>query len=92
MKADFWSKVSKCKHEETPNYGVDVHCGHEELGCGGGFEWHCKHCGVYITEDPCGATSGMSGWPYRRWKEKRIWSDKIRWGETPNISGKRSDP
>jgi hypothetical protein len=42
----------------------------------GGFEWHCGRCGVYITDDPCGAVAGMSGWPYQRWKKnQRYWSD-----------------
>lgn len=80
--SDFWDRVERCKHEATPDYGVHVRCGHEELGCDGGFEWHCKHCGVYITDDPCGATAGMSGWSHERWKAngQKIWSDKVRWG------------
>jgi len=81
MSKDFWARVKKCKHEATPNYAAHVHCGHESLGCSGGLEWHCKHCGAYITDDPCDAVSGISGWPYRRWKgQQKIWSDKVRWG------------
>lgn len=86
----FWQRVDACSHEATENYGVHVSCSHEELGCAGGFEWHCKHCGVYITDDPCGAVAGMSGWPHARWKKNglRCWSSWVRWGaeaveETP---------
>lgn len=68
--ATFWDKVDNCEHEATKNYGVSVSCGHEGLGCGGGFEWRCKHCGVYITDDDCHSVSGMSGWPNARWEKQ----------------------
>jgi hypothetical protein len=74
--SNFWTKVKRCKHKTTPTYGVRVACGHESLGCPGGFEWHCGRCGVYITDDPSGTVAGMSGWPYQRWKKnQRYWSD-----------------
>lgn len=65
----FWDKFDTCLHEPYENYGVHVHCGNEELGCSGGFEWHCKHCNAFITEDPCGCVAGISGWSSRRWKD-----------------------
>lgn len=78
----FWARVERCQHEAARDYLVHVRCGHEELGCSGGSEWHCKHCGAYITDDPCGYVAGMSGWPYRRWKKNNLkyWSGKVRWG------------
>lgn len=83
MSDDFWKRVDTCAHEASPNYSVNVRCGHEGLGCAGGSEWHCTKCGVYITDDPCGSVAGMSGWPYARWKkDSRIWSSKVRWGAT----------
>ena len=75
----FWDKVNKCRHEATANYAVHVRCLHKELGCAGGIEWQCKHCGIYITDDPCGDMTGMSGWPASRWKGKRMWSGT--WGK-----------
>lgn len=79
-KRDFWKRVDKCDHEAGKDYYVAVSCGHEHLGCAGGREWHCKKCGVFITEDPCGYAASMSGWPHRRWKGwQRMWSRKVRW-------------
>ena len=79
---DFWSKFKTCKHEPYDNYSVYVCCGNEDLGCTGGTEWHCKHCGAYITEDPCGSVSGASGWSIKRWKKKdnKHWSNNVKWG------------
>ncbi len=60
----FWDKVNQCNHEPTQNYL-------EHIGCGTpycrGQEWHCKKCGVYITECGCGFLNGMSGWSNQRW-------------------------
>jgi hypothetical protein len=77
-----WDKVEKCQHEFNPDYCVSVHCDNQELGCAGGMESHCKKCGVYITEDPCGQEAGMSGWSHKRWKKFNggIWSGAIRRG------------
>ena len=67
----FWEKVSNCKHEETANYLVSVYC--DTPYCHG-YEYHCKHCGVYVTECGCGYNDGMSGWSHKRHlnHEKRI--------------------
>lgn len=79
MRPDFWERVERCKHKhESPNYCVGVTCGHEELGCSGGSEFHCLDCGAYVTEDPCGQVSGISGWPHKRWRKHSdgIWNSK----------------
>jgi hypothetical protein len=60
----FWDKVNKCKHEETDKYLEFINC--ETPYCSGS-EWHCKHCGVYISECGCGYNDGMSGWSHKRW-------------------------
>lgn len=62
---DFWTKVESCDHEDVADYGNRLSC-----TCGHSFEWHCKKCGVYITDDPCGERSGMSGWPAHRWSKR----------------------
>lgn len=75
----FWNKVLNCKHEYYPNYSGYVCCGNEDLGCPGGNESHCMKCKVYIIEDDCGSVCGKSGWSIKRWKNKRIWSSKVKW-------------
>lgn len=67
----FWNKVSQCKHKETDNYLVSVYC--DTPYCHG-HEYHCKLCGVYVSECGCGSNSGLSGWSHKRWinHEKRI--------------------
>ena len=75
----FWAKVDKCKHEFYPDYSEHIGCAHWELGCSGGSEEHCRLCGVYITEDPCGDQSGMSGWSSKRWKPENKRGDKECW-------------
>ena len=82
--SNFWTRVRRCKHVENKTYGVFVPCSHGDLGCSGGLEWHCRKCGVYITDDPCGDVAGMSGWPHKRWKRhQKIWSNSVRWGLNP---------
>jgi hypothetical protein len=64
---DFWRKVERCKHEWSPQYsGTTRYC-----ACGQNVESHCLRCGVYNTEDSCGEQAGMSGWPNKRWKNRR---------------------
>ena len=68
----FWDKVRDCKHENTYD------CYHDSVYCSTPYcsasEYHCKDCGVFITECGCGSSSGMSGWSSRRvdnyWKRK----------------------
>jgi len=65
----FWDKVDKCKHKNmSPDYYEGVYC--DTPYCGG-WEEHCLDCGVYITRCGCMSNSGMSGWPYRRWRASR---------------------
>ena len=61
-----WEVANNCKHTDVyENYG-------EPLGClCGGYEYHCKDCGVYFSECSCGEATGMSGWPIKRWKKQR---------------------
>lgn len=60
---DFWDKAEKCKHENAyPDYLESINC-----TCGG-YEFHCKDCGAYVSECRCGEQSGMSGWPHKRHK------------------------
>lgn len=69
MKKNFWKKVEKCKHENlSENYYESVYCGTPYCG---GEETHCLDCGVYITKCGCGYCNGMSGWPEKRWRNKR---------------------
>lgn len=61
----FWKKVHKCKHEPTSNYLKYIYCDTPYCSC---HEWHCRKCGVYISECGCGCNNGMSGWSEKRWK------------------------
>lgn len=61
----FWDKVGVCKHEATENYLENIRCSTPYCS---GSEWHCKKCGVYISECDCGSNNGMSGWNNKRWK------------------------
>ena len=66
MKETFWDKVGQCKHTNiSPDYYSHLHC-----ECGG-WEEHCLDCGVYISKCECGEMAGMSGWPIKRWRERR---------------------
>jgi len=63
----FWKKVNKCEHKNlSPDYCVMISC--STPYCHGGAEVHCLDCGAYITECPCGANDGMSGWSEERHK------------------------
>jgi hypothetical protein len=60
----FWDKASVCKHENTYDcYTGYVYCSTPYCEA---HEYHCKDCGVYITGCLCGASNGMSGWPYKK--------------------------
>ncbi len=60
----FWDKVSKCKHEPNNNYLKIIHCGTPYCEAN---EWHCKHCGAFITECGCGFCNSISGWSEKRY-------------------------
>lgn len=58
-----WDKAAKCEHKNLyENYA--------EMACNicGGYEYHCRDCGIYFTDCRCGDNRGMSGWPLKRWK------------------------
>jgi len=61
MPQNFWDKVQACEHEWSPTYLEHYGC-----TCGQASESRCVKCGVYVTEDPCGEQSGMSGWSKKR--------------------------
>lgn len=46
------------EHEFYPDYSVWIPC--PTPLCHGAHEYHCKKCGWYITEDPCGTYAGTS--------------------------------
>ena len=67
--SNFWDKVMKCKHENlSPDYCEYIPCGTPYCS---GCEEHCLDCGVYISNCGCGSNYGMSGWPEKRWKNKK---------------------
>ena len=61
----FWTRVLLCsKHDFYPDYSGDtIAC-----TCGKAYESHCRKCKAYLTKDPCGEQSGVSGWPVARWR------------------------
>ena len=66
---NFWDKVAECKHENMyPDYYEDVSCGTPYCG---GWESHCKDCGVFIADCKCGFVRGLSGWPMAGWRRFR---------------------
>jgi hypothetical protein len=66
----FWDKVSQCKHENlSPNYCEPIRCSTPYCS---GSEYHCKDCGVYISECGCRSNDGMSGWPQKRYINESI--------------------
>ena len=68
MVADFYDRVSKCKHKRLTEHDAWGSCGTDF--CGTWSESHCADCGVFIIECLCGDENGMSGWPARRWRAK----------------------
>lgn len=63
----FWERVKKCKHNNiSPNYLEDAGCCMSDMGSHSA-EYHCLDCGVYISECGCGCSTGLSGWPKKRW-------------------------
>lgn len=71
----FWDKVLKCEHKNLyPDYYEGWSCsGAGHVGCMAS-EYHCKDCGVYFSECGCHTDEGMSGWPWRRWRN--LWKKK----------------
>lgn len=60
---DFWQRVESCKHENETGYCRYFSCGTPLCE---GIEFHCRDCGVYISECECMSGDGMSGWPRSR--------------------------
>jgi hypothetical protein len=61
----FWDKAAECKHEHLhEHYRAGGRC--PTPLCDGWSEYHCKDCGAYVAECPCGSCSGKSGWPFKR--------------------------
>lgn len=65
MKLD-WKKFETCAHEHLTDYYATGRCGTPL--CGGWTESHCRDCGAFISECPCGAENGASAWSWRRHK------------------------
>ena len=64
---NFQEKAHNCKHENvSPDYYAVIRC--STPYCHGGGEYHCLDCGAYVSECPCGANDGISGWPAKRWE------------------------
>lgn len=62
-KIKFWDKVKDCKHEPNDKYLKLINCSTPYCS---GYEWHCKHCGVFIIECGCGFCNSMSGWSEKK--------------------------
>ncbi len=61
--------MEECKHTNVyENYLVSGICSMTYLGCNS-YEYHCKDCGMFVSNDPCGEESGVSGWSRARWRK-----------------------
>lgn len=65
----FYARVAKCQHKDFTNHYAGGKCGTEY--CDGWRESHCRDCGVFLIECPCGCENHMSGWPDRRRRTER---------------------
>lgn len=64
-----WRKVARCKHKNLTDHYAWGGCG--TPFCGGWTESHCRACGAFITNCPCGSNNGMGGWSYKRIKRRK---------------------